>query len=90
MKKNDLIKSIVEKSGHHLITGSSQMIEPKTATLLLQSQNTIEFVLGEKGGDRACIFKLFADRETVLPAYRRDAKTIKDEGLTVRIDVTLI
>ena len=89
MKKNDLIKSIVEKSGHHLITGSSQMIEPKTATLLLQSQNTIEFVLGEKGGDRAWLVKLFAERDNAITACQQDAR-IKDESLTVMIELTLI
>ena len=85
-----LTNCIVEKSGSHLIIRDSKVTELIKAAQLFQEHGTTEFVLGEKGGDRACIFKLFADRETVLPAYRRDAKTIKDEGLTVRIDVTLI
>ena len=85
-----LTNCIVEKSGSHLIIRDSKVTELIKAAQLFQEHGTTEFVLGEKGGDRACIFKLFSDRETVLPAYRRDAKTIKDEGLTVRIDVTLI
>ena len=86
MKENDLTKCIVEKNGARLTIRDSIVTEPITAALLFQGHDVIDVVYG---GDRACKIKLFAERESVLPASQQYAET-KGEGLTVRIEVTLI
>ena len=84
-----LTNCIVEKSGSHLIIRDSKVTELIKAAQLFQEHGTTEFVLGEKGGDRAWLVKLFAERDNAITACQQDAKT-KDESLTVMIELTVI
>ena len=86
--KNDR-RRIVEKKDNHIVTDKYIVIELLTATQLFRDHDTAEIVFGKKVGDGACIFKLFVDRGQLDAARLQYAET-KVEGLTVRIEVTLI